>query len=105
LIPVSSNDNSPNASPFIHEMSPAAVAMANIHTSRVTGLSAKWDLLLTGEVQADERQLASITAKFPGRIEELFVNFTGQTVQKGQRLATVYSPELVTAQKELLEAA
>src|SRR5690606_17620400 len=68
-------------------------------------LSAKGDLLLTGEVQADERQLASITAKFPGRIEELFVNFTGQTVQKGQRLATVYSPELVTAQKELLEAA
>ena len=38
------------------------------------------------------------------RIEELFVNFTGQNVQKGEKLATIYSPELVTAQRELLEA-
>src|SRR5690606_7171860 len=48
--------------------------------------------------------LASITAKFPGRIERLFVNFTGQLVQKGDRIATIYSPDLLTAQKELLEA-
>lgn len=79
--------------------------MANIHTSRVTGLSPEGELFLTGKVQADERQLASVTAKFPGRIEQLFVNFTGQLVKKGERLTTIYSPELVMAQKELLEAA
>src|SRR5699024_10513202 len=76
----------------------------NIHTSRVTGVSPEGALFLTGKVQADERQLATVTAKYPGRIEELFINFTGQVVQRGQRLATIYSPELVTAQKELLEA-
>jgi Cu(I)/Ag(I) efflux system membrane fusion protein len=38
-------------------------------------------------------------------VEELFVNFTGETVHKGQELARLYAPELVTAQEELLQAA
>lgn len=105
LIPASTKRSSAEASPFMHEMTPEAVAMANIHTSRVTGVSPEGELFLTGKVKADERQLASVTAKFPGRIEQLFVNFTGQVVRRGERLATLYSPELVTAQKELLEAA
>jgi membrane fusion protein, copper/silver efflux system len=49
--------------------------------------------------------LAVITANYSGRIEKLFIDFTGQTVNKGQKLASIYSPELVTAQKELMEAA
>lgn len=105
LIPASSKRSAADANPMIHEMTPQAVAMANIHTSRVTGVSPEGELFLTGKVKADERQLASVTAKFPGRIEKLFVNFTGQVVRTGERLATIYSPELVTAQKELLEAA
>lgn len=105
LIPASTKRSSAEASPLMHEMTPEAVAMANIHTSRVTGVSPEGELFLTGKVKADERQLASVTAKFPGRIEQLFVNFTGQVVRRGERLATLYSPELVTAQKELLEAA
>jgi membrane fusion protein, copper/silver efflux system len=59
---------------------------------------------LTGRVQADEQHLAVITADYSGRIENLAVNFTGQQVNKGQVIATIYSPELVTAQRELLEA-
>lgn len=58
---------------------------------------------MQGKVQADERNIAEITARFGGRIEQLFVNFTGQHVRKGEKLATIYSPELVTAQRELLE--
>ena len=105
LIPASTKRSSASSNPLIHEMTPEAVAMANIHTSRVTGVSPEGELFLTGKVKADERKLASVTAKFPGRIEQLFVNFTGQVVRTGERLATIYSPELVTAQKELLEAA
>lgn len=105
LIPATTRRSSASSNPLIHEMTPEAVAMANIHTSRVTGVSPEGELFLTGKVKADERQLASVTAKFPGRIEQLFVNFTGQVVRTGERLATIYSPELVTAQKELLEAA
>ncbi|WPP51874.1 efflux RND transporter periplasmic adaptor subunit [Catalinimonas niigatensis] len=104
LIPASSNRSAADANPMVHEMTPEAVAMANINTSRVTGISPEGELFLTGKVKADEQRLSSVTAKFPGRIEQLFVNFTGQLIQPGQRLATVYSPELLTAQKELLEA-
>ena len=104
LIPASSKRSEADANPMIHEMTPQAVAMANIHTSRVTGVSPEGEVFLTGKIKADERQIASVTAKFPGRIEQLFVNFTGEVVRSGEKLATIYSPELVTAQKELLEA-
>jgi Cu(I)/Ag(I) efflux system membrane fusion protein len=104
LIPASSKRTDADANPLVHEMTPQAVAMANIHTSKVTGVSPVGEVFLTGKVQADERQIASVTAKFPGRIEQLFVNFTGQMVRSGEKLATIYSPELITAQKELLEA-
>lgn len=104
LIPATSKRATASTNPLVHEMTPEAVAMANVHTSRVTGVSPEGEVLLTGKVKADERQIASITAKFPGRIEQLFVNFTGQVVKSGEKLATIYSPELVVAQKELLEA-
>jgi membrane fusion protein, copper/silver efflux system len=62
-------------------------------------------LRLYGKVQADERLIQSQVSYFPGRIEKLFVNFTGEVIHKGQPLATVYSPDLVTAQQELIETA
>src|SRR5690606_38535375 len=105
LIPATSGRSTVDTDPIVHEMTPDAVAMANIHTSRVRSVSPEGKVYLTGKVNADEQKLASVTAKFPGRIERLFVNFTGQIIQEGERLATVYSPELLTAQKELLEGA
>jgi membrane fusion protein, copper/silver efflux system len=103
LIPVTKN-NGGQSSPFVHEMTPEAVAMANIQTIKVKSVSASNELSLTGKIKVNEQQLSVITAKFPGRIEKLFINFEGQEVRKGERVATLYSPELVTAQRELLEA-
>lgn len=105
LIPATSGRSTADTDPIVHEMTADAVAMANIHTSRVRSVSPEGKVYLTGKINADEQKLASVTAKFPGRIERLFVNFTGQIIQEGERLATVYSPELLTAQKELLEGA
>lgn len=104
LIPASSGRSDADANPMIHEMTPEAVSMANIHTSRVSGSTLEGEIFLTGKVQVDERQLASVAAQFPGQIERLFVNFTGQVIRAGERVATIYSPDLVNAQKELLEA-
>lgn len=104
LIPVSSNSGSSNSNPLAFEMTPEAVALANVNTSVVGGRDAVGNLTLTGKIQADERQNAAITAKFPGRIEKLYVTFTGEQVRAGQKLASIYSPELLTAQRELLEA-
>ena len=86
------------------QMSEAAARIADIQTVTVKAGSPTKEIYLTGRVTADERNVSAVTARFPGRIEKLFVNFTGQEVRRGERLASIYSPELVQAQKELLEA-
>jgi len=85
-------------------MTESAARLADIQTMMVTRGTPKKTLYLQGKVNPDERNIAELTARFGGRIEKLFVNFTGQNVQKGEKLATIYSPDLITAQRELLEA-
>lgn len=53
-----------------------------------------------GRIEVDERRVFAIAPKFEGWVEQLFVNTTGQPVTKGQPLFEVYSPELVSAQRE-----
>jgi len=55
-------------------------------------------------VQASERSLHTVTARFDGWIQKLYVNTTGQAVRKGEALMDVYSPDLITAQQEYLIA-
>lgn len=57
-----------------------------------------------GKFQVDERRLHTVTTKFEGYIEKLYVNATSQPVKRGQPLMQVYSPELVSAQEEYLIA-
>ena len=57
-----------------------------------------------GRIAAPEPNVADVTPKIEGFIEQLFVASTGETVRRGQRLLTLYSPELVAAQEELLTA-
>jgi Cu(I)/Ag(I) efflux system membrane fusion protein len=103
LIPL--DNNSSNSDPLVLEMTEDAVKLANIQTTVVgTSGAAENTILLNGKIQADERRSSSQTAHIPGRIEQLFVTFTGEKISKGQKLATIYSPILMTAQKELLEA-
>lgn len=86
------------------QLSQAAAKIADIQTVTVQKGSPTKEIYLPGRVTADERNVSAVTARFPGRIEKLYVNFTGQEVKRGERLASIYSPELVQAQKELLEA-
>ena len=85
-------------------MTESAAKLAAIQTIVVSKGIPQKTVYLQGKVLADERNIRKLTARFGGRIEKLFVNFTGQNVRKGEKLATVYSPGLVTAQRELLEA-
>jgi len=59
----------------------------------------------SGRIEPDERRIYDISPKFEGYIERLLVNATGQSVRKGQPLFEVYSPELVSAQREYAIAA
>lgn len=102
LIPLGENSSS---DPTILEMTEAAVKLSNIQTTTLgaTGKSGK-ELTLSGKIQADERTAASQVSHLAGRIEKLYVTFKGERVNKGQKVAEVYSPDLVAAQQELLEA-
>jgi Cu(I)/Ag(I) efflux system membrane fusion protein len=62
------------------------------------------ELVTTGRVTFDERRVAQVTAYAGGRIERLFVNFTGDTVRRGQPVAAIYSPDLFATQQEYLLA-
>jgi len=59
---------------------------------------------MIGKVDYDETKLATITAWIPGRLDRLFVDYTGVPVRKGDHLVSLYSPELLSAQEELLQA-
>lgn len=102
LIPLE-NDMNSEGMPDEVPMSDAAMKLADIQTYKVKLEKPEKEIRLLGRVKPDERLMYSQTVHFPGRIERLYINFTGEKVYKGQKLATVYSTELVTAQKELFE--
>ena len=88
------------------KMTENAMALANIQTTVVgSGAIEAGTLKLSGKIRENEESNAVQVTYFAGRIERLYVNSTGERVGKGQRLATIYSPELVSAQQELLTAA
>ncbi|MCI5083228.1 MAG: efflux RND transporter periplasmic adaptor subunit, partial [Saprospiraceae bacterium] len=103
LIPLDENTSN---NPLVLEMTNEAVKLANIQTTIVGEANTKTGktIRLSGKIQPDERLASSQVAHVPGRIEKLYVSFTGEQVNKGQKIATLYSPELVTTQRELLEA-
>ncbi|RZT95980.1 Cu(I)/Ag(I) efflux system membrane fusion protein [Ancylomarina subtilis] len=85
-------------------MSESAAKLADVQTQIVKKGKPVITVNLQGKVQVDERRISELTSRFGGRIEKLFVNFTGQNVRKGEKLASIYSPALLSAQRELLEA-
>ncbi|MGJ8649835.1 MAG: efflux RND transporter periplasmic adaptor subunit [Opitutaceae bacterium] len=85
-------------------MSESSRALADIQTVEIGRALAQTDVRLVGRLVYDETLEKSLTARFPARIEELYVNVTGERVEQGQPLANVYSAELLTAQRELITA-
>lgn len=83
-----------------------ALALADVQTIRLGDTeSGNRVLTLSGTIEANEKKIATQSAYFDGRIETLSINYEGEPVRKGQRLATLYAPDLVAAQQELLTAA
>ena len=103
LIPAASGDA--EMDPMTVGLTEHAMKLANVRTMIVGMGGGTGNVRLTGKVVPDERRVYSQATHVAGRVEELLVNYTGETVFQGQELARVYSPELVTAQEELLQAA
>jgi len=103
LIPLI-NDSGADDGPRTLSMSDSSRALADIQTTLVKQEYPVAEVRLVGQLDYDETLEKSLTARFPARIDELFVNFTGISVKAGEHLAKVYSPDLLLAQRELLTA-
>ncbi|AQS92550.1 efflux transporter periplasmic adaptor subunit [Polaribacter sp. BM10] len=103
LIPAENSSDGLMANQF--KLTENAMALANIQTSIVGNDKVENNgILLSGKIVENEEENAIQVSYFSGRIERLNINSTGIKVNKGQLLATIYSPELFAAQQELITA-
>ncbi|MGE5161926.1 MAG: efflux RND transporter periplasmic adaptor subunit [Betaproteobacteria bacterium] len=86
------------------KVSPDRIQTLGVRTEPVARKSLARTVRAVGTIEINERGLHTVAPKFEGWIEKLHVNTTGQAVARGQPLAEVYSPELVSAQREYLIA-
>lgn len=85
-------------------VSEQAAKLMEIETSVVQRQFVTAEVRMVGKVDYDETRVKNITAWVPGRIDRLYVDFTGITVKKGDHMVYLYSPQLISAQAELLQA-
>lgn len=83
---------------------PVVVQKMNIRVESVQRRDLSHAIRTVGHLDYDEERMTSVTTRFEGFIERVFVNHVGQPVRKGEALFEVYSPELVQTQQELLSA-
>ena len=104
LIPVAEDSAADADQPRQVTLSPAARKLAEVEVSPVERRSVAVEIRMVGKVVFDETRLAYIAPRVAGRIDRLHANFVGMPVEPGDPLADIYSPELVSAQQELLQA-
>ncbi len=85
-------------------VSEEAAKLMEIETSTVERKFVTAEIRMAGKIDYDETRVKHITAWVPGRIDRLYVDFTGTQVSKGDHMVYLYSPELLSAQAELLQA-
>ncbi len=101
LIPMESGGNEGGEREI--SVSKYAAKLMELETYTVDRRFVAAEVRMVGTVDYDETRVSYISAWFPGRIDRLFVDYTGVPVKKGDHLAELYSPELLTAQEELIQ--
>jgi multidrug efflux pump subunit AcrA (membrane-fusion protein) len=86
------------------QLSPYRVVLAGVQTWTLDYLPVSKEIKAAGFIEFNERGQRTVSARIAGRIDKLFVSQTGQVVQAGDELASIYSPDLVTTVQNLLEA-
>jgi len=102
LIPVSSAEA--GIGPRQISFSKEAIKLMEIQTTPVERKFVTAEIRMVGKIDYDETRVKHITAWVPGRIDRLYVDFTGTQVSKGDHMVYLYSPELLSAQAELIQA-
>lgn len=86
------------------QLSPQRMQSIGIQIGQVQSKAINDELSSYGNVQPNERRLAYVQTRFPGWIRDVYADATGDFVRKGQRLFTIYSPDLVSTEQEYLLA-
>lgn len=85
-------------------LSPAEQVLANVKTQMVEYESFEYSLLANGVVKVKDDASRQISSPVKGKISKLYINYEGQKISKGQKAFELYSPELISTQKEFLIA-
>jgi len=102
LVPVYADEA--NSSEGMITINPVVVQNMNVRTVPVQQKDLSATVNAVGRIEYDEQKLYNVNPKISGWVEQLFVDYTGKMVQRGQPLFSIYSPELVTTQQEYLLA-
>jgi Cu(I)/Ag(I) efflux system membrane fusion protein len=84
-------------------LTPSQTATIAVATTRISRQPLARTLRVAGRIDDDDTRHRILAARVPGRVEKLFVTFTGQRVEADSPLVTIYSTELLTAQRVYLE--
>jgi Cu(I)/Ag(I) efflux system membrane fusion protein len=85
-------------------LSETAQKLARLETAPVERRFVAAEMRMVGKVDYDETRQRTISSRVPGRLDRLYVDFTGVPVRKGDHLVYLYSPELLAGQAELIQA-
>lgn len=83
---------------------PAIVQNMNVLTQVVERGDLTREIRTVGYLEYDQQRMVSVTTKYPGWVEHVYVNYVGEPVHRGQPLFEIYSPELVQTEQDLLTA-
>ena len=103
LVAVPTGDSTAAVDPNLVTLTPAAASVVGVQTAEVRRGPLVRSLRVSGIIDDDDTRHRIISARVPGRVEKLFVNFVGAEVREGEPLATVYSPELLSAERQYVE--
>ncbi len=103
LIPVTGDTG--QTGPRQISFSEDAVKLMEIQTTPVERKFVTARIRMVGKIDYDESRVKYITAWTPGRIDRLYVDYTGIPVGKGDHMVYLYSPQLLSTQSELIQAA
>src|SRR5258706_3948537 len=79
-----------------------AMVISSIKVITAVQMTMNFKMEAKGTVAHDTRKIATLSSRYNGRIEKLYVKYNLQPIYKGQKILEIYSPELITAQRELL---
>jgi Cu(I)/Ag(I) efflux system membrane fusion protein len=104
LVPKYADEEAVNMAPGSVLISAAKQQLIGVRTVEAKREGLTREVRTTAQIAADETKVAHVHVKINGFIEQVFVDYVGQLVKKGQPLFTIYSPDLVSTQQEYLIA-